>query len=235
MVDFEIWTEDREFLKREYSISEFENKIEAITEHYRFQTNFPLEWDHSIHRIMKKYQNSVERIKRKEIKRFMKEKNRISISSVHTFSSSSNSENHHIKKSKYSTKLSRLNSNRTSLILEGICDEIGVRLKDVQPNNFYKGKFPSKESSFKKFVIKEKMKEKVGKEERFSREKEDSSKKVFQRKYKTKSMNLMKKVIPKSFSKTTANETVSREETSKGFRKRKIKKSITKSLPKMFP
>ena len=87
----------------------------------------------------------------------MKENNLASISSVRTFSSSSNSPN---SKSKYSTKLSRLNSNRTSFILEGICKEIGYGLKDIQTSNFYKGKFASKEGSFKKFIIREKMKEK---------------------------------------------------------------------------
>lgn len=87
----------------------------------------------------------------------MKENHGVEISSVNTFSSSENS-SHQVGKSKYSTKLSRINSNRTSLMLEGICDQINVALKNYHPPNYYKGKFDSREISFKKFIRKKSQK-----------------------------------------------------------------------------
>ena len=84
--------ENFEFMKREYTRSEFTNKILHFSEYYKFNRDIPRCFDKDLQRPLMRYQEKVKKLDFRRVKNALKREQGISITSQHSESSLEQSE-----------------------------------------------------------------------------------------------------------------------------------------------
>ena len=100
--------EEEEFMKKEYESHKYPEKIELLSEYYKFHKNTPQLLGNRIERIMSVYHEKRREYDYKVIKKKLKEEQNVSINSIEE-SESSIQDSQYEKKSRYSSMLHSLN------------------------------------------------------------------------------------------------------------------------------
>ena len=207
-------------MRREYAVHEWQPKIEHLTEYYKYNRSLPRLYEPTLTTILEKYHNRLRDYDFKVVKAALKREQGISLTSQCNESSFPRSDIE--VKSRYSTVLHALDNNNDSDLLHDICHEVNQLLGPTQLNTTFKGQFHETGKHFQEFLDRQQKKHnKVNGSGQLGKKSQCPS---FQLPTHNKEntlktgLNFMKRKVAKgkkSIEKTTANQTISREERTK--------------------